>query len=252
MLRGYPALAILCLALFLADPVQRFVIGPWVRLFPSSRIRVLTRWQWLMAHLCLGMVGRVGGARFPELPRIPGRAGTLVVMNHQSLMDIPIVVASIQGSYPRIVTRKRYHRWIPLISHMVRLYQYPVVDPRANTTGTRKMLGSLAEAARESDVPLAIFPEGTRTKDGEIGRFKTHGLKQILSQRPWTVYVMVGDGYWQRAKFKHFLRGMANIRGQIRMLEPLEWTDPQADPDSFVKEVRERMVNCLSEMRTTA
>jgi 1-acyl-sn-glycerol-3-phosphate acyltransferase len=167
-------------------------------------------------------------------------------------MDIPIVVASIQGSYPRIVTRKRYHRWIPLISHMVRLYQYPVVDPRANTTGTRKMLGSLAEAARESDVPLAIFPEGTRTKDGEIGRFKTHGLKQILSQRPWTVYVMVGDGYWQRAKFKHFLRGMANIRGQIRMLEPLEWTDPQADPDSFVKEVRERMVNCLSEMRTTA
>jgi 1-acyl-sn-glycerol-3-phosphate acyltransferase len=252
MLRGYPALAILCLALFLSDPVQRFVIAPWVRLFPSTRIRVLSLWQRLMAHLCLGMVGRVGGARFPELPRIPGQAGILVVMNHQSLMDIPIVVASIQGSYPRIVTRKRYLRWIPLISHMVRLYQYPVVDPRANATGTRKMLGSLAEAARTSDVPIAIFPEGTRTKDGEIGRFKTNGLKQILSQRPWTVYVMVGDGYWQRAKFKHFLRGMANIRGRIRMLEPVEWTDPRADPGPFMKEIRERMVNCLSDMRTTA
>jgi 1-acyl-sn-glycerol-3-phosphate acyltransferase len=167
-------------------------------------------------------------------------------------MDIPIVVASIHGSYPRIVTRKRYHRWIPLISHMVRLYQYPVVDPRANPSGTRNMLGSLAEAARDSDVPLAIFPEGTRTRNGEVGRFKTYGLKQILSQRPWTVYVLVGDGYWQRAKFKHFLRGMANIRGQIRMLEPFEWTDPQADPDPFVKEIRERMVSCLSEMRTTA
>ena len=79
MLRGYLALAILCLALLLSDPVQRFIIAPWVRLFPSSRIRVFTRWQRLMAHLILVMVGRVGGAHFPEFPRIPGRPGTLVL-----------------------------------------------------------------------------------------------------------------------------------------------------------------------------
>ena len=249
MLRGYLALAIICLALLVCDPVQRFVIAPWVRLFPGSRIRVLTRWQRLMARIVLGPIRHVGGASIPELPRIPGKPGTLVVMNHQSVLDIPIVVASLEGAYPRIVTRQRYVRWIPLISHMVRLYQYPVVDPRANAAKTRKMLGSLAEAARDSDVPIAIFPEGTRTKNGEIGRFKTNGLRRILAQRPWTVHIMVVDGFWERAKLKHFLAGMGAIEGKVRSLGTVEWTDPEADPDPFVQEIRARIVGGLAELR---
>ena len=54
------------------------------------------------------------------------------LMNHQSLFDIPLVVQSVVRGYPRIVTRQRYSRSIPLISHMVKLYQYPVVAPSAN------------------------------------------------------------------------------------------------------------------------
>jgi len=242
-------------ALLLLDPVQRLIIAPWVRLVPSRRIAVLTRWQRMMARIVLGSVGGIGGARIPTLPSIEGRAGTLVLMNHQSLLDIPLVVASLHGAYPRIVTRRRYQRWIPLISHMVRLYQYPVVDPTANPGSTRRSLTSLSSAARESDVPLALFPEGTRTKDGEIGRFKTNGLRRILSERAWTVHVLVADGFWERAKLVHFLSGMASVAGSIRMLEPVEW-DPEGkspeDVDAFAHEVRKRMIDTLAEMRSGA
>ena len=170
-------------------------------------------------------------------------------MNHQSVLDIPLVVASLESGYPRIVTRKRYMRWIPLISHMVRLYQYPVVDPAANPGDTRRMLKGLTHAARESDVPIALFPEGHRSRTGELGPFMTTGLKILLRQRPWTVYVLVADGFWQRATMKHFLGGMSAIRGRITLAGTLSWSDPRGDSDDFIAGVRELMTTRLGELR---
>ena len=248
-LRGYVALAVVCLALVVLDPVQRLVIAPWARLVPQRRIPLFTRWQRFMARVVLGPVKTIGGAKIPEFPHVPGGPGVLIVMNHQSVLDIPLVVASVHDAYPRIVTRKRYLRWIPLISHMVRLYQYPVVDPRANTGEAKRMLESIAKAAATSDVPLAIFPEGTRSRNGDIGRFRSTGLKLILAQRAWTVYVLVADGFWQRAKMKHFLGGMSAIEGRVTMQGPFRWSDPTTDPDPFIEELRNRMVTRLAEMR---
>ncbi|HSG07486.1 MAG TPA: lysophospholipid acyltransferase family protein [Longimicrobiales bacterium] len=250
-LRGYVALAVVCLSLVVLDPLQRLFVAPWVRLVPSRRIPLLTRWQRFLARVVLDPVEKIGGARISELPRVPGGPGVLVLMNHQSVLDIPLVVSSIHGAYPRIVTRKRYMRWIPLISHMVRLYQYPVVDPSANAGEGKRMLGGISEAAATSDVPMAIFPEGTRTRTGDIARFRSTGLKLILAQRPWTVYVLVADGFWQRAKLKHFLGGMSQIHGQVTMQGPFHWTDPTADSQPFIEEMRDRMVSRLGEMRGT-
>ncbi len=251
-LRGYLALLIICLTLLAADVVQRLVIWPWVHLAPGRRIAVLARWQHFLARAVLGPLEKIGGASIPELPKVPGEPGVLLLMNHQSLLDIPLACGSIDGAYPRIITRKRYLRWIPLISHMVRLYQYPVVDPRANPKETRRSLDAIGEAARTSDVPLAIFPEGTRTKNGEIGNFKMSGLRVILAARPWKVYLMVADGFWQRAKFKDLLVGMRSIDGRIELTGPFVWDDPEADPTEFVRRMRKEMVERLARMRLPA
>ena len=251
-LRGYLALVLILLAYILLDPVQRLVIAPWARFAPSRRIHIFSRWQRFLANGTLGTLRLVGGAEIPDVPRIQGKAGILVLMNHQSVLDILLVVASIHDSYPRIVTRKRYVRWIPLISHLVRLYQYPVVDPSANAQEGRRMVSSIREAARSSDVPLAIFPEGTRTRDGEIGHFRTKGLKIILRQRPWSVYVLVADGFWQRAKMKHFLNGVGSTRGRMTLLGPFAWDDPHGDADAFCGEMRRHMVDSLAALREAA
>ncbi|NJD18262.1 MAG: 1-acyl-sn-glycerol-3-phosphate acyltransferase [Gemmatimonadetes bacterium] len=249
-LRGYVALALILLAILMLDPVQRVVVAPCSRLAPSRRIRVLSRWQRFLARGILGTLRLVGGAKIQNMPAIQGREGVLVLMNHQSVLDIPLVVAAIRGTYSKIVTRKRYLRGIPLISHLIRLYQYPVVDPAANPEDTKRMLASIREAARTSDVPLVIFPEGTRTKDGEIGRFKTAGLKLILKQRAWSVYVLVADGFWQRAKMKDFLGGLGSLRGEMKLLGPFEWSDRHGDTEAFSEAMRGHMIEALSELRS--
>ena len=237
-------------AFLVCDLVQRFVIAPWVKLRPSRRIPVLASWIQSMAVLVMGTVHRIGGASLPEPPRIvPTGPGELIVMNHQSVLDIPLVVKTVDGGYPRIVTRARYHRFIPLISHMVRLYQYPVVDPSANARELIESLRSLQEDAARSEVPMAIFPEGTRTRDGEIGRFKKRGLDRILAAREWTVHVFVADGFWKTARLADFLGGMAHIDGRMAYVGRREWTDPSADSGPFIDELREMMMDGLDELR---
>lgn len=241
------------LALVLADVVERVVVTPWVALRPSSRISVLGGWMKIMAWVVTRPVALIGGCVIPRPPRIvPTRPGVLVLMNHQSLYDIPLVIQSVDRGYPRIVTRARYSRYIPLISHMVKLYQYPVVDPSANAARMAASLEELERVAETTDVPLVVFPEGTRTRDGEIGPFKKGALTRILRARPWTVYVLLTDGFWRAAKFKDFVPGLRHIDGKIEHVTTLEWTDPTADPVPFLDRVRELMVARLAELRREA
>lgn len=239
------------LSLLWGDVVQRLLVAPWVTLRPSSRKAVLGRWIQIMAWLMTRPVQAIGGCVIPKPERIvPARPGVLILMNHQSLLDIPLVIQTVEEAYPRIVTRKRYiERWIPVISYMVRLYQYPVVDPTANSDEIRESLDYISDTAAETDVPIALFPEGTRTRNGEIGRFKKGALARILAARSWTVYVFVADGFWQAARFKDFIKGLAHVRGRMEHAGTLEWTDPAEDPTIFIEEVRNMMKERLSAMR---
>lgn len=252
-LRGYLALLLICSTFPVLDLYQRTLLTLRLRLRPRRRVWILGPWIQFMASYVMGMVGRVGGASLPRPERVvPCRPGVLIVMNHQSLLDIPLVVQTVDDGYPRIVTRARYHRFIPLISHMVRLYQYPVVDPSANRRELLDSLADLERQARQSEVPIAIFPEGTRSRDGEIGRFKKRGLDRILSVRDWTVHVFVADGFWETAKLKDFMKGMAGLDGRMAYLGSMEWSDPDADVEPFIEELRQRMVRGLQELRAEA
>jgi len=253
LLRGSLALVFCFIALLLGDPVQRFVIVPMVKLLPSRRVAILGRWIHFMRGLSLSPIIYIGGARFPRPPELPGDGDVLVVMNHQSVFDIPLVVQAFPvTTFVRFIARKRYFKWIPTVSHLMRLYQYPSVNPLANASEMKKSLVEIRDTARKADVPLCIFPEGTRTKDGEIGPFRPTGLQLILKQRPWKVYVLVGDGYWKTAKLKQWLRGMDHLRGKVEIAGVFEWTDPKQNSDAFIQELRQSMVHRLAEMRQKA
>ena len=248
-LRGYFAISIVMAGLLVAAVFQSLVIVPLIWLLPSRRHRILTSWISFMAWYVTRPQSAIGGAVIPQVRQIPCEPGVLIVMNHQSLMDIPLVVTAVADGYPRILTRRRYARWIPLISQMIRLYQYPIVDPEAKPGDTRKMLKELRENARSSEVPIAIFPEGTRTKDGDIAPFMKTGLRLLLKSRPWKVYVLVADGYWTHPKFIHFINGMATIKGRMELMGPFEWSDTKGDAEAFTDEIQQMMVDRLAEMR---
>jgi 1-acyl-sn-glycerol-3-phosphate acyltransferase len=170
----------------------------------------------------------------------------LILMNHQSVLDIPLVFKVLQGGYPMVVTRQRYARGKPLISHMLRLYDFPLVDP---TAPLPPQLEALERVARECRHPMVVYPEGTRTRNGEIAGFRPGGLRALLRARPWSVHIAVADGFWRAGKVVDFLENISDVRGGVTTLGPFAWTTPADDPEAFIKEMRERMSARLSAMR---
>jgi 1-acyl-sn-glycerol-3-phosphate acyltransferase len=247
VIRGILALFCFALMFLIGDIIQRTLVVLIIRIAPSRRERVLTGWMDFLKRLVMGIVRRVGGARIDNIAPIEARPGILIVMNHQSLLDIPTAFEFVAGDNPLFVTRQRYSRGIPLLSHMLRLYGHPFVEPTRNI---RPQLEKLAEHGRTSEHPIVIFPEGSRTRDRSIRPFRTAGLKALLPVRRWEVYVVVVDGLWRCAKFDDFVRNISSVRAKVADVGPLIFDSQDAgEADEFITQMREHMCDTLAAIR---
>jgi 1-acyl-sn-glycerol-3-phosphate acyltransferase len=223
---------------------QRLFVYPAVFLFPRRRAALTSRFFRGMSHGILGLI-RAGGGTLRRTGTVPTAAPVLVLMNHQSLLDIPTAGLMSAPFVPLFVTRKRYHYGMPAVSPCLRLMGCPVVEPRDRQASLRIM----REAARTLEHGMLIFPEGHRSRDGEIGPFKTAGVLTVLRERRLPVYLLVTDGFWSARRFVDFVLGVAKIRGDTVLLGPFE---PPADDDllpGFVDGLRETMIAHLAQMR---
>jgi len=95
----------------------------------------------------------------------PGRSYVFAA-NHQSIYDIPILFATIPAQL-RIVAKESLGR-IPFMGWHLHRAGHLLVDRRnPGPDIVQKMRRLVSESSS-----LIVFPEGTRSVDGEIGRFK--------------------------------------------------------------------------------
>jgi 1-acyl-sn-glycerol-3-phosphate acyltransferase len=132
---------------------------------------------------------------------------------------------------------------------MARPYQYPVVEPTATVPGRLRGIG---EAARDSSVPIVLYPEGTSTRDGRLGSWREGGLRVILGARQWTVYLIVADGLWQTARFTDFVEKVSSIDSRSAAVGPFVSPEPGTDPEPLIPDMRARMKAALTGLRSEA
>jgi 1-acyl-sn-glycerol-3-phosphate acyltransferase len=239
-------LAVLALLpwMLLGGLYQRLVVYPLVYLRPRWRPAVTSRYFRGMSHGILFFL-RMGGATVRRSGTVPTSSPVLVLMNHQSLLDIPTVGLMSWPFVPWFVTRSRYHYGVPAVSPCLRLMGCPVIDPRDR----RGSLKTMRQAARTLEHGMLIFAEGHRTLDGEVQPFQTAGVLTVLRERPVPVHLIVTDGFWAARRLVDFVLGVGKIRGETEVLGPFE---PPADRDSlpaFVEGLRQTMIAHLAEMR---
>jgi 1-acyl-sn-glycerol-3-phosphate acyltransferase len=227
---------------------QRLVILPLLKLFPRHGLRIRRAWLRLHAIVTTGLARALGGMRLRVQGAIP-RESVVVVMNHQSVMDIPVGVLLIAGPYPIIPTRDRYSRSVPGISTLVRLLRFPVVSQqRENLRAELATIADAADATARGDNSMLIFAEGHRTRDGQIGPFMRTGLRLVLERAKRPVYCIVADGLWQARTTIDAATGFAGATCSVRILGP--YPPPTGDVDSFIDGLRDRMIAELDAMRS--
>ena len=177
----------LLLAVF--DPLQRIAL----RFGPRPQEIVVG-----LLQSCLKEALRLCGTVF-ALERDPAfrpRTAYVLVANHQSMLDIPILASFAFSNFPKYVAKKELARGIPSISFNLRHGGNAVID-RTNREQAVSAIEALGRRAQARGVSVVIYPEGTRARDGEMGPFKPAGTLALLAAAPALPVVPVTmDGSW--------------------------------------------------------
>ena len=229
---------------------NRLLIPPLIKLFPRHSLRIRRAWLLLHAIATTGLARTFGGMRLEVQGAIP-RESVVVVMNHQSVMDIPVGVLLIPGPYPIIPTRDRYGRGgVPGMPSLVRLMRFPIVSQkRENLRAELPAIAEAADSTASGDNSMLIFAEGHRTRDGQIAPFMRTGLRLVIERAKRPVYCIVSDGLWHARTTFDAATGFAGATCSVRILGP--FSPPSADIDGFIDGLRDRMVATLDDMRAS-
>ncbi|HKR01064.1 MAG TPA: lysophospholipid acyltransferase family protein [Pyrinomonadaceae bacterium] len=149
------------------------------------------RQHWCARNWCR-MIARTAGVRV----RVHGahhiQPGTSYVFlsTHQSYMDIPAMLGYLPAQL-RIAAKKSLFR-IPFMGwHLTRAGHIPV-----DRSSTQNAVASMQKAASylRDDICAFVFPEGTRSRDGRLHRFKKGGFKlAVQAQVPIIPVTIIGS-----------------------------------------------------------
>ena len=243
-----------CYAIAIIGLGQRLVLWPAIALLPGRRTSIVRAWLRFHARVTVGMARAVAGVRVSVRGVIPPDA-CVAVMNHQSVLDIPIGLSLMSGPQTIIPTRDRYRRGIPAISPLARLAQFPfVAQGRSLGRAEFRALSEAGDRVDRGEVSLLIFPEGHRTRDGRIGRFMRGGLQLVLSRARRPVYCIVTDGMTAARTTRDALTRVAGNSVSVAIIGPF---DPPTDRssesiDAFIDMLHTTMTNSLAHMRGLA
>ena len=107
----------------------------------------------------------------------------IIISNHQSLVDIPIIINSLLNHNIRFVAKKSLKYKIPSISLYLRIGKHAFVGRHDNFKETINEMEKISVLTKTDKVCPCIFPEGTRSKDGNLGEFHSAALKLICRFR---------------------------------------------------------------------
>ncbi len=106
------------------------------------------------------------------LDNLPSDAPCILMPIHQSNFDIPVLLGRLPIQFRWLAKAELFK--IPIFGRGMRGCGYISID-RSNRKSAFKSLADAAQRIRDG-ASVLIFPEGTRSRDGEIGPFKKGGF----------------------------------------------------------------------------
>jgi len=173
-------------------------------------------------HLLVLGLGIMGARfKFKGFEKVPQGRPLIIVSNHQSLYDIPAVVHGFRKYYPKFISKKELGRNIPTISYNLKYGKSALID-RSNGSQSVKEIFKLGRLIEQNNYAACIFPEGTRSKDGNVREFKVGGLATLVRAAPSAIIIpFVIDGH-SRMMYKGMYPMKFGQKITYTVLDPIE------------------------------
>ncbi len=165
------------LVLVIFDPLQRITLKVFGHRAHDAIISVIT-------GLCTNST-RILGATYKVVGRelLPDNRPLVFAANHQSMYDIPPIFWFFRKHHPKFVVKKELAKGIPTISYNIRNGGSVTID-RKNPKQAIPQIQKLGRFINEQKYAAVIYPEGTRSRSGEMRAFKPAGLVALLEAAP--------------------------------------------------------------------
>jgi 1-acyl-sn-glycerol-3-phosphate acyltransferase len=153
----------------------------------GKRVYGITRFWTRMVLVVSGVTMKIQG-----LSRIDPEQRYIFMVNHQSNIDIPVLVQSLSAFQLRWIAKKELLR-APFFGWAIWAAKHITVD----RSDPLSALGSLKKAQErmKGGVSLVVFPEGTRSSDGSLLPFKRGGfLLAVKTRTPIVPVTISGSG----------------------------------------------------------
>ena len=174
----------------------------------------------------------------------------LIISNHQSLLDIPIIMEILpKGVRARFVAKKELAWGIPLISMLLRTSGHCLVKRKGDALQAMRTITTMARRCKVDGTVPVVFPEGTRSRTGFLGVFHSAGFRKIQEIDALPTLVVAVDGGWKVAKLRDFFRNFGKTEYSARFLALLPAPTNKKEALSILDKSREMIEKSLEETR---
>ncbi|NIA21441.1 MAG: 1-acyl-sn-glycerol-3-phosphate acyltransferase [Anaerolineaceae bacterium] len=198
-------------------------------------------WYNLLRTLSRGLYIALMQGRAYHRQRVPAEGGLLVVSNHQSYLDPILAAVPVNRPFNPMARDSLFRN--PLFGALIRsLYAFPVRRAKADLAAVKEAIRRL----RQGEIVL-VFPEGTRTRDGSVGRLQA-GIVIMARRAGVPIMPMIVDGAYECWPRRKLLPGWHQLKVSYGHPIPAEEVRRSA-PGELVERLRQQMVELQSEIR---
>lgn len=203
---SYPLSVIYYLCFFITlvifHPIQWFCFNVFGYQAHKNSVDIL--------QFCLMRCANILGTRFTftNVYQIDTNQPLIIVANHQSLHDIYPLTWYMRKHHPKFISKIELGKGIPSVSYNLRHGGAALID-RKNPRQSLPALMKFGEYIETNKRAAVIFPEGTRSKNGEPKPFQTKGLEILLKKIPSAIVVPITiNNSWKMLKYGKFPMGL--------------------------------------------
>ena len=201
---------------------------------------IRTMYGWAMFAMRAGI--RAGGTRVvvQGAENIPAKQSCIFLSNHVSNLDPPVLLPAIPGMCS-VFLKKSLMR-IPFVGIAMRMAKYVPVS-RGHSRQEAEQSVAIAADALRSGMHIFIFPEGTRSPDGNLLPFKKGAFFLAAeTNAPMVPIVIQGTAQMMRKGSLKVFPGVATVR----FLPPIHPQD-FATREALMDAVRQQMQSALGQ-----
>jgi 1-acyl-sn-glycerol-3-phosphate acyltransferase len=197
-------------------------------------------------NLCLLSTFYILGNRviFTNKQNLPLGRPIIFLANHQSLCDIPPLIYYLRKYHAKFISKIELTKGIPSISYNLKYGGGANIDRNDSRQSITEIV-KLANRMKENKWSAVIFPEGTRSKDGNVKSFQVGGIATILKKCPEALLVPIAiNNTWKMTQYGYYPLNTF-LRMTWEVLEPIE---PNGRPmEELVLEAEDRIREALGQ-----